>query len=603
MYRKLLFLSLALQASLSVFSQYNYNAGYPVIYNILNTKCSNAGCHSAGSASASLRFDTTAAAVFAEIFDQPPMNAAALARGEQLVWMDQPYQSYLLKKAASWMDQDLSLPVGEPDSIAHSQASTGITKIEAEYIRQWIMDSAAQVINNIDTTIINAYYNGDSATSGPFSPKLPLPATGTGFQIRYGPFFLRNVPGQNQVEYMLMNQVNFPSAMEGTEMNLQMTSFSHHFILFTFQDSASAAVERVGFREVQLSVGNTVSPFDGNKTVCSVWVYSQDIKLPNQTAFFWPKTTYFDLDFHMLNYSTYPILPFDVYVNISAVPRDIHDSVIQMQSRINNNTTLGTLDLYPPYKYNSIPAHSTSTCIDEDQDNGTGASGSTDGNDSIRYIWMINSHCHKMGIGFNIHTFQANPNQVKYIYGGNDFGPDTIYNGFMSYNSATGVTNQGYYDWEHPPIEFFPNLLGINYKTSGLIAETTYKNDSNFDQTFGFTTAQEMQLFYYLYVTTLPSNVTPTMVGIHNITQEAFKFNVYPNPMEGRGTLAYTLDAPATVNASIADITGKEVAVLKNENEQSGSYNVDIPSSLPAGMYFASLNVNGQVTTRKFVVE
>ena len=100
MYKKLSFLVFISFASLSVFSQYNYNAGYPVIYSILSTNCTNSGCHTSASGQ-SLRFDTTAAAVYAEIFNQPPMNAAALARGEQLVWMDQPYQSYLLKKAAS----------------------------------------------------------------------------------------------------------------------------------------------------------------------------------------------------------------------------------------------------------------------------------------------------------------------------------------------------------------------------------------------------------------------------------------------------------------------------------------------------------------------
>jgi hypothetical protein len=599
MYKKILFLVFVLPMSLSVFSQYHYNAGYAVVYNILNTKCSNAGCHSAASAS-TLRFDTTAAAVYAEIFNQPPVNIAAQQRGEQLVWMDQPYQSYLLKKAGSWFDTDLGLPIGESDSAAHSQASTGLTNIQVEYIRQWIMDSAAQVTNNIDTTIINAYYTDTAA--GPFSPKLPQLPSGTGIQLRYGPFFLRNTAGNNQVEYLLMNQVNFPKDQEAYDMNLQMTSFSHHFILFTYDDSASAFAKATGLREVTLSLGNTVSPFDGNKSVCSVWVYSQDITLPNQTAFFWNKTTYFDLDFHMLNYSTYDILPFDVYVNLKTRARVLTDSTIQMQSRLNNNTTLGTYDVYPPYNYNSIAAHSTSVCIDEDQDNGSGASGSRSGNDSIRYIWMINSHTHKMGVGFNIMTFKPDPNQIQYIHMSNDFGPDTIYNGFLSYNSPQGVTNLGYYNWEHPPLEYFPNLLPINYKTSGLIAETTYQNDSSFDQTFGFTTAQEMQLFYYLYVTTVPPGLN---VGVNNIPNSSFDFKVYPNPMAGRGAISYTLAESAQVNATVTDITGNVISVLKDEKEQSGNYSMDITNgkTLSAGMYFAKLTVNGQQYTKKFVVE
>ena len=129
MYKKLFFLGfLVLSASASVYSQYSYSAGYEVVYNILNTKCSNSGCHSATSADA-LKFDGGDSAVYASIFNQPPVNANALSRGEQLVWMDQPYQSYLLKKAGAWMDADLSYPQSASDS-AHFNA--GLSNIQVE---------------------------------------------------------------------------------------------------------------------------------------------------------------------------------------------------------------------------------------------------------------------------------------------------------------------------------------------------------------------------------------------------------------------------------------------------------------------------------------
>ena len=131
MYKKLLFLVLVLSVSHSMFAQYNYTAGYPVVYNILNTQCSNANCHSATSSDA-LKFDASPSTVYSQLVGQPPVNAAALARGEQLVWADQPYQSYLLKKAGNWFDTDLGLPVGEPDSAAHSQATTGLSDYQVE---------------------------------------------------------------------------------------------------------------------------------------------------------------------------------------------------------------------------------------------------------------------------------------------------------------------------------------------------------------------------------------------------------------------------------------------------------------------------------------
>jgi hypothetical protein len=580
MYRKqFLSIFLVVFVSLSGYSQYNYTAGYDVVYNILNTKCSNAGCHNAASGQ-SLRFDTSAAAVYAEIYNQPPVNASALSRGEQLVWIDQPYQSYLLKKAGSWFDTDLALPGGEPDSAAH--AGAGLSNSEVEYIRQWIMNGASQTAASIDTSIINAYYN-DTAR-GPFSPKMPKPVTGTGIQLRYGPLFLRNTSGHNEVEELLMNQVNFASDMEVTGLNMEMNSFSHHFILFRFDDSASALAKQSGFREVTLSVGNTISPFDGNKSVCSVWVYSEDIELPTQTAFFWPKTTYLDLDFHVKNYSTYPVLPFDVYLNVAGTPRNIANNTIEMKSRLQNNTTLGTVDLNPPNNYNSIAPHTTSRCIDEDQDNG---------HDNIRYLWLLNSHTHKMGVGFNIYTYDQTQSHSL---------GDTVYIGRYDYNNQGGVVDLGYYDWEHPSIEYFPNLKPIDFHSSGLIAETFYKNDSSFYQRFGFTTAQEMQLFYYLYTSTTPVG---WVNGVKNINSSSFDFNIYPNPMAGHGTMSYTLDAQATVHASITDITGKEIATLKNDEEQAGTYNIDLSEkqALSAGMYFARITVNETSYNKKFIVE
>ena len=75
--------------------------------------------------------------------------------------------------------------------------------------------------------------------------------------------------------------------------------------------------------------------------------------------------------------------------------------------------------------------------------------------------------------------------------------------------------------------------------------------------------------------------------------------------MAGRGTISYTLSEPAMVNATVTDITGKEISVLKDEKEQSGNYSMDITNgkTLSAGMYFAKLTVNGQQYTKKFVVE
>ena len=88
-------------------------------------------------------------------------------------------------------------------------------------------------------------------------------------------------------------------------------------------------------------------------------------------------------------------------------------------------------------------------------------------------------------------------------------------------------------------------------------------------------------------------------------TKTGFDFNVYPNPLSNKGSISYILSAPATVSASISDIMGKEIAVLKNEKEQTGSYSIDIPNvkTMSAGMYFATVTVNGEAHTKKFIIQ
>jgi hypothetical protein len=222
-------------------------------------------------------------------------------------------------------------------------------------------------------------------------------------------------------------------------------------------------------------------------------------------------------------------------------------------------------------------------CIDADQDNGA---------NETRYLWLLNSHTHKMGVGFTIYTYDNTKS--------NSLG-DTIYDGNIDYNNQGGAIDLGYYDWEHPSVEIFPNLKPINMSTSGLIAKTYYKNDSSFYQRFGFTTADEMQLFYYLYTTEVPAHPA----GINAVSKADFDFTIYPNPMGSKGTINYTLNAPATVHASVTDITGKEIATLKDDKEQAGKYSIDLgeKQSLSAGMYFARVTVNGDAYTKKFVVE
>jgi hypothetical protein len=116
---------------------------------------------------------------------------------------------------------------------------------------------------------------------------------------------------------------------------------------------------------------------------------------------------------------------------------------------------------------------------------------------------------------------------------------------------------------------------------------------------FGFTTEDEMQLYYYFYTDQPLENAT----AINEVDKNIF-FTVYPNPMNGNGKLTYHLDKSALVSANIVDISGKEVALMSPTQQESGTQLIELDANkqLSPGIYFAKLTVDGSVYSKKFVV-
>ena len=82
----------------------------------------------------------------------------------------------------------------------------------------------------------------------------------------------------------------------------------------------------------------------------------------------------------------------------------------------------------------------------------------------------------------------------------------------------------------------------------------------------------------------------------------------YPNPFNPSTTIAYRLEKDAHVRLAVYDIAGRMVNLLVDENEQSGHYvvrwNAESGRSgqLASGMYFARLNVGGEVAVMKMIL-
>ena len=76
----------------------------------------------------------------------------------------------------------------------------------------------------------------------------------------------------------------------------------------------------------------------------------------------------------------------------------------------------------------------------------------------------------------------------------------------------------------------------------------------------------------------------------------------YPNPFNPNTKINYILPQAGYVNLTVYDLLGKEVEVLKNEEQKAGKYEVNFRGrNLASGVYFFTLRVNDFIKTKKMV--
>ncbi len=534
---------------------------YDLVYTTLNTKCSNGSCHSATSSGSSLQFDGSSTTVYNALVNVVPQNTAAAARKDKYLRMNQPYESYLLRKCGGWFDTDLALEANEGNPMQDINGNN-LSDKEIEYIRQWVMNGAKKTGVTIDTARINAYYNDPNKT--PFLNK-PFKPAGVK-RLRFGPVFLPPAGSANtEMEYLLKYKVDFDDNVEVSQIDGFMNSESHHLLLFKYQDSASAASMPEGLRIVSLTGGTT--SFDGNKDLTGAWQDDAEIHLPAGTAIFWDKNTVLDFNYHLKNYNNPGVLPCDFYLNIAYKPRPVNTSTIEMKSALINNATLFLLPGQQTKYYND----------------------NSNGKNETRHIWMMSSHTHKFGTYFDIHKKDnAKPNQLG----------DTLYKGNIDYTSNF---DKGFYDWEHPSIKYFVPQVPVNMKTEGIRIVTKWNITQAAPVTFGFTTADEMQLFYYMYTNELAN---PT--GVSTIKDEqSIDLLVYPNPTSSKATIAINTVEVDELTITLTDIQGKVITTL-HPTVNKGLNEVELNTSalnLNAGLYLVKATGQHFNKESKLIIE
>lgn len=438
--KQLAMLVLALTvASFHSFSQSTFST----IYGIFQSKC--VSCHSGGTPAGSLDLSGTSAVVYDAIVEVNPANAVALAKGDKLIDKGYPERSFLLRKVAHGLSDDLMLTAGEGSNEPNGQPK--LEDYEIELIRQWVIYGAPETSSPVNYQRLKDYYN--PAIGG--VPKIARPAPplpGQGMQIHFGPVFWG--PGE-ELEYFKKYNPRFSQNIEVYKYELHMNSESHHFILRQFDPGE------------EQNTPDGLQPFntDGfGRSFVNAWQVSTELELPAGTGFFYDPSTVFDLNFHMKNYHQNQILPGEIYLNVYFRPRGL--TTVEMKAEL-----IPKLDIFIlPNESRSFSSHVT-------------RSGQT------WNIWMLSTHTHKFGIDYDI--FLGNSTNVA----------NKIYEGHYNFDYTF---NQGFYDWSHPPVKRFSPMLPVNM-SSGITHQATYHNTSSSIVTWSFQTTGEMMLIYVQYTT------------------------------------------------------------------------------------------------------
>ena len=177
------------------------------------------------------------------------------------------------------------------------------------------------------------------------------------------------------------------------------------------------------------------------------------------------------------------------------------------------------------------------------------------------------------------------------------------------------------WDFHWQGIYSFPKVLKIP-AGSTLYSKAVYDNTSANPENpsdppvsvhLGESTTDEMMLVYFAFTpyeagdeniiidSTLTLSVAPVYSSIINTLQ---LYEPSPNPARGNFTFQYFLPKSSSVKISIVDMQGKLVKEENPGETMKGLVTTQINiATLPAGIYFLTLNADGVIRTKKLVKE
>ncbi len=491
-----------------------------LVYQLLQEKC--VSCHDHSSPEAGLDLEGAGASDEERILDVrnnivgvTPANPFAAAKDYQYIYPGRAEKSFLFHKINDGLEPSLSLEADEGETMPLNGQET-LTDEEKELIRQWIVFGAPEEGEVVDPQLLSDYYNTGGQAA--FDAPPPAPPVGEGYQIRVGPFFL-SPAGQegSEVEYFLKYDMELPSNLEVNRVDLEISSYSHHIVVYRYSDSEYAEGIAPGLRK---------DTDHNNLNIVTTAQENAVVLLPERTAFMWDEDIVLDLNSHYINYSAATPYMADAYINIYTQPEGT--AAQQME------TTL------VPYPWIYIPNNSNTVTFE---------------NEVVYpeeiFLWAIGGHTHAYGTGYKVWERQTNGDKGALLYDAS------------CSDGAPGCVSP-YFDYQHIPVRTMNPLRRINL-ADGLIQQATYLNNGPEPVTWGSTASDEMMLMGLMYVfdTTglhLPiatSEFEPEKQSLEGIT-------VYPNPMSTTTVFTFPEGGASPFEMEVFDLLGTVVYQADN---------------------------------------
>ena len=105
-------------------------------------------------------------------------------------------------------------------------------------------------------------------------------------------------------------------------------------------------------------------------------------------------------------------------------------------------------------------------------------------------------------------------------------------------------------------------------------------------------------------ISNFDSSIVINFTSISKSEPGAFNFNIFPNPFTTNLSISYTISASQNVQLVLTDITGKQIAVIADENQNTGQhiYTLDPAKyNLPAGIYFLRMVAGNETAVQKII--